>query len=217
MSSIWCAGCGMHIVEKLFTVIAKEKGFNSSNSILVSGIGCTGRISGYTEFKGVHTTHGRAVSVAEGIKLSISESNVFVISGDGDLLGIGLANLLHALRRKLKIKVLINSNEVFGMTGGQSTVSNRTENGDYLRIEKLVSAYKGIMFARSSVINRESLVKTMNAWFDYDGFAVLDILSICPINRKIHGERKTAYEHISILKNNIEESVDGYSETIFYT
>ncbi|MFH1637832.1 MAG: thiamine pyrophosphate-dependent enzyme, partial [Candidatus Woesearchaeota archaeon] len=127
MPTVWCPGCGLGI---LLTQVAKafeELGLDYTNTAVVSGIGCTGRFAGYLNMDTVHSLHGRAIPLAEGIKRANENLNVFVISGDGDLTGIGGNHLLHASRRNVNITVICVDNGIYGMTGGQ--LAPTTEKG----------------------------------------------------------------------------------------
>lgn len=115
----WCPGCGNGIILKLSCLAMEKLNFPKKGTVMVSGIGCSGRSAGFFDLDSVHTAHGRALPVAEGIKLANEELNVMVISGDGDLFGIGGNHLLHASRRNTDITVICISNAIYGMTGGQ--------------------------------------------------------------------------------------------------
>lgn len=116
----WCPGCGIGSVLKNVAMVMKELGWNDHNTVAVSGIGCSGRMSGYMNLDGVHTPHGRALTAAEAIKTVRPELNVVVLSGDGDLGSIGGNHLLHTYRRNPDITVFCNDNEIYGLTGGQA-------------------------------------------------------------------------------------------------
>ena len=123
---IWCPGCplswGIMALSQAFT----QLGLKREKTWVVSGIGCTGRMANYFSCHSAHTTHGRAVPVAEGIKLADTSKDVFVVSGDGDLLSIGLSHLIHAARRNTPIKVICFNNSVYAMTGGQTSPTTPT-------------------------------------------------------------------------------------------
>src|SRR3970040_1343520 len=117
---VWCPGCGLGLILKQVAQVLKELNMDYTNTTVVSGVGCTGRMSGYLDLDGVYTLHGRTVPVAEAIKTVNPDLNVVVISGDGDLGSIGGNHLLHAIRRNPNITVVCNNNEVYGLTGGQA-------------------------------------------------------------------------------------------------
>jgi len=116
---IWCPGCGNGIILNAFLRAVDELGLDQDEIVVVSGIGCMGRVSGYVNMDGFHTTHGRAIPVAIGIKTARPELKVVVISGDGDLFAIGGNHFLHAARRNVDLLVICANNFNYGMTGGQ--------------------------------------------------------------------------------------------------
>ncbi|MEM2917711.1 MAG: thiamine pyrophosphate-dependent enzyme, partial [Candidatus Bathyarchaeia archaeon] len=116
---IWCEGCGNGIILNSFVSALKETNFNLDDIVVVSGIGCIGRISGYTNTDSFHTTHGRPIAFATGVKLANPNLKVVVISGDGDLFAIGGNHFIHAARRNVDIQVICANNFNYGMTGGQ--------------------------------------------------------------------------------------------------
>ena len=116
---IWCPGCGMGIIMNAFARAIDMLDIDPKKVVVVSGIGCAGRASGYWAFDGFHTTHGRAIPFAMGLKLARPDLHVCVISGDGDLLAIGGNHFIHAARRNIDILVILVNNFNYGMTGGQ--------------------------------------------------------------------------------------------------
>jgi len=117
---IWCPSCGIGTVMKCFATALEETGVDLDKVAIVSGIGCTGRVAGYMKLDGFHTTHGRAIPFATGIKLGRPELLVTVFSGDGDLVGIGGNHFIHAARRNMDLLVILVNNFIYGMTGGQN-------------------------------------------------------------------------------------------------
>ncbi|MEM0050725.1 MAG: thiamine pyrophosphate-dependent enzyme, partial [Candidatus Bathyarchaeia archaeon] len=120
MPHIWCSGCGNGIILNAFIRALDDLQIDLSKIVVVSGIGCIGRIAGYLKLDSFHTTHGRPIAVATGIKLANPQLEVVVISGDGDLFAIGGNHFIHAARRNISIKVICANNFNYGMTGGQS-------------------------------------------------------------------------------------------------
>ena len=117
---IWCPGCGIGTSVNSFANALIEAKVDTKNLAIVSGIGCTGRVAGYTKLDSFHTTHGRAIPFATGLKLANPKLNVVVYSGDGDLFAIGGNHLIHAARRNLDLKVVCINNLIYAMTGGQT-------------------------------------------------------------------------------------------------
>ena len=118
---IWCPGCGNGIVLGALIRAIDRSGLKKDDIVLVSGIGCSGRMTVYADFNTLHTTHGRALTFATGIKLAKPSLNVIVIMGDGDATAIGGNHFIHAARRNIDLTAIIINNQIYGMTGGQSS------------------------------------------------------------------------------------------------
>src|SRR5512136_2586685 len=119
MPHIWCPGCGIGTTVNCFTRAVDEVGYDLDRLAIVSGIGCTGRVAGYLKLDSFHTTHGRAIPFATGLKLANPELKVVVYSGDGDLIAIGGNHFIHAARRNVDMTVILINNFNYAMTGGQ--------------------------------------------------------------------------------------------------
>ena len=117
---IWCPGCGIGTSVNSFARALIDANIDVTNLSIVSGIGCTGRVAGYVNLDSFHTTHGRALPFATGLKLANPKLNVVVYSGDGDLFAIGGNHLIHAARRNVDLKVICINNLIYAMTGGQT-------------------------------------------------------------------------------------------------
>jgi 2-oxoglutarate ferredoxin oxidoreductase subunit beta len=190
---IWCQGCGLHTITRFITQEMEKIGWDMDNTVVISGIGCSGRFSGYFNLDALHTTHGRAIPVAEGIKLSKPDLNLIVFSGDGDLLGIGGNHLLHTARRNRNIKVFCNRNEVYAMTGGQmaptTPIGAKTKtSGKSLNFatpinsEPLITSNEKYFYARSAISDPNHLREAISKSLQSDNFSFVDIFSICPTN-----------------------------------
>ena len=116
---IWCPGCGHGIVLNSLLRAIAALGMSKNEIVMVSGIGCSSRISGYVDFHTLHTIHGRALAFATGVKLSLPALNLIVPMGDGDALAIGGNHFIHAARRNIDLTVICSNNFTYGMTGGQ--------------------------------------------------------------------------------------------------
>lgn len=121
----WCPGCGDYAVLKSVTKMLADVGASKQNTVFVSGIGCAARFPYYVDTYGFHTIHGRAPSIATGLKLANPELDVWVVTGDGDALSIGGNHLMHALRRNVGLKILLFNNEIYGLTKGQYSPTSR--------------------------------------------------------------------------------------------
>ena len=116
---VWCPGCGIGIMLGALIRAIDRCGFSKDEVVLISGIGCTGRLPVYIDFNTLHTTHGRALTFATGVKLAKPGLKVIVVMGDGDAVAIGGNHFIHAARRNIDISTVILNNSVYGMTGGQ--------------------------------------------------------------------------------------------------
>ena len=116
---VWCPGCGLGILLGLLVRAFVQSGLSKDEVVLVSGIGCSGRLPVYVDVGSVHTTHGRALTFATGIKLAKPELTVVTVMGDGDAMAIGGNHLIHAARRNVDIVAIVVNNQTYGMTGGQ--------------------------------------------------------------------------------------------------
>jgi len=116
---IWCPGCGHGILMRAVAQAIENKELDKTKVCIVSGIGCSSRAAGYMNFNTLHTTHGRALAFATGIKLANPELTVIVITGDGDATAIGGNHFIHAARRNIGITTIVFNNSIYGMTGGQ--------------------------------------------------------------------------------------------------
>jgi len=216
--SSWCAGCGIGLVVNNTAKIFEELGLKKEKTTVVSGIGCTGRAAGYFNLDTIHGLHGRAIPIAEGVKLAKPEMNVIVISGDGDLVGIGGNHLIHACKRNTNITVICNNNSTYGMTGGQR--SPTTEKGiktltspygnieDPVNIQGLVRANKRF-YARTTTFHLAHMKKCIKEAIEHEGFAFVDIISHCVEN---YGRRigfKNAYEMMISFKENYKPAKDA--------
>jgi len=116
---VWCPGCGNGIVLGAMIRAIDRLGYSKDDIVMVSGIGCSGRLPVYVDFNTLHTTHGRALTFATGVKLAKPELKVIVVMGDGDATAIGGNHFIHAARRNINITAIIINNNIYGMTGGQ--------------------------------------------------------------------------------------------------
>ncbi len=187
---IWCPGCGDGIILSEFLRAINDLNIDSKKTVVVSGIGCIGRISGYVNMDGFHTTHGRAIAVAVGVKTAKPDLNVVVISGDGDLFSIGGNHFIHAARRNIDLTVICSNNFNYGMTGGQAgpttLLGARTTTSPFGSIEHpfnlvhLAAASGAVYVARWTSIHirriRESIKKAMQK----KGFKFIEIITPCP-------------------------------------
>jgi 2-oxoglutarate ferredoxin oxidoreductase subunit beta len=187
---MWCAGCGHGTVLNSLIRAVDGLGIKKKQMVMVSGIGCSSRISGYVDFHSLHTLHGRALAFATGVKLSKPTLNVVVPMGDGDALAIGGNHFIHAARRNINITALVMNNRTYGMTGGQysplSGLGIKATTAPYDTIDRefdtveLASAAGASFVARGTVYHVKQLQSLMKKAIAHNGFAVVEILTQCP-------------------------------------
>jgi 2-oxoglutarate ferredoxin oxidoreductase subunit beta len=187
---IWCPGCGLGIVTGCFVEAIRASGIPQDKHVVVSGIGCSSRIPGYLDLDTYHTTHGRAIAFATGIKVANPDLEVTVISGDGDLFNIGGNHLIHAIRRNIDLNVFCVNNFNYGMTGGQFGATTptgaktaTTPYGNFeasFNIPYMVAAAGAPFVARWTALHVRQLLKTMIRTFQVQGLAFTEIVSPCP-------------------------------------
>ena len=203
----WCPGCGDGVVLKSIAMAFSELELDPKEIVVVAGIGCSGRMPTFFNTNTLHTTHGRALTFATGIKLARPEKMVVVISGDGDATAIGGNHLIHASRRNIGIKMILINNGVYGMTGGQvSPLTPQkfvTETTPYGNIEpkfdiaELLIAAKASFVARETVNRPVQLKNMVKKSFQHSGFSVVEVVSNCHINL---GRRNRMKDPISMTK-----------------
>ena len=187
---IWCPGCGAGIVMKAMLTAIDKMGFEKDNVCLVSGIGCSSRIPGYTDFNTVHTTHGRALTFATGIKMAKPDLNVLVVTGDGDCTAIGGNHLIHAARRNIDLTVVLVNNYIYGMTGGQASPTTpfgaKATTAPYGSKENvfnacaLAQAAGATFVACSTTYHATMCEKYIEKGIQNKGFSLIEIMSACP-------------------------------------
>jgi len=190
LPTIWCPGCGHGIVLGAVLRAVHRAGWNKNDTVLISGIGCAGRAPGYVDFNTLHTTHGRALTFATGIKLANPKLKVIVVMGDGDAAAIGGNHFIHAARRNIDITAIVFNNAIYGMTGGQ--YSPTTPFGAYASttpfgnveydfdICELMKASGATFIARSVVSNPRQIENFVYKGLLHKGFSVIDVLTTCP-------------------------------------
>lgn len=187
---IWCPGCGIGTSVNSFARALVDAQVDIKNLSIVSGIGCTGRVAGYVNLDSFHTTHGRALPFATGLKLANPKLNVVVYSGDGDLFAIGGNHLIHAARRNVDLKVICVNNLIYAMTGGQTapttprevvTSTNPHGTFDYsFNLPYLVEAAGAVYVARWTTFHVRQMARAIEEMFSKKGFCFLEVISPCP-------------------------------------
>lgn len=189
MPHFLCPGCGHGIALRALLWAVHELGIEKDKLAIVSGIGCSGRLSAYIDANTFHTTHGRPLAYATGLALARPDLHVIVITGDGDSLAIGGNHLIHACRRNLNLTCMMLNNEIYGMTGGQvspTTSSNRyTTTTPAGNTEPVFDACALASAAGASFVGREvtmqvtGLKNLMRKAIEHDGFSFVEVISDC--------------------------------------
>jgi 2-oxoglutarate ferredoxin oxidoreductase subunit beta len=222
---IWCSGCGLGTAVNCFIGALLKSGLDLDKTVVVSGIGCTGRVAGYVKLDSFHTTHGRAIPFASGLKLANPDLNVVVISGDGDLIAIGGNHFIHAARRNMDITVICVNNFTYGMTGGQSgpttptharTSTTRAGNLEHpFNVPHLAVGSGAAYVARWTTLHVRRLEQTMTEALLHKGFSVVEVISPCPtlygrMNRQGSGRDTLDYYHDhSIIEHGADPGTAG--------
>jgi 2-oxoglutarate ferredoxin oxidoreductase subunit beta len=217
MPHIWCSGCGHGIIMKaLIRAIDREK-LDQNRVVVVSGIGCASRMPGYLDFNTLHTTHGRALAFATGVKMADPGLHVIVISGDGDAIAIGGNHFIHSCRRNIGITMIVANNAIYGMTGGQR--SPTTPLGDVTSTTKYgnpdppfdisgVAVAAGASFvARTTAYHAQQMERLIQQGLQNRGFSVVEVLGPC---FTAHGRRnRTRYRsNLDMLREEKETAIN---------
>lgn len=192
MPTLWCWGCGDGIILKAFIRAVDKLGWNMDDVCVVSGIGCSGRFSSYINCNTVHTTHGRTVAYATGIKLANPDKHVVVVAGDGDGLAIGGNHTIHGCRRNIDLNFILINNFIYGLTNSQTSPTTPqgmwTVTMQYGNIDptfdacKLAEGSGATFIARESVTDPKRMEKMFVKGFQHKGFSFFDVFSNCHIN-----------------------------------
>ena len=211
---IWCPGCGDGIVLKSMLRAIDHIGLSNDEICMVSGIGCSSRLTGYVDFNTLHTTHGRAIPFATGVKMAKPEMKVIVVTGDGDATAIGGNHYIHAARRNIDITVILFNNNIYGMTGGQvspttpmgykasTAVFGNPENS--FNISGLAQAAGASFVARGTVYDALRLDKLIEKAILKKGFSVVEVMTPCPT---AFGRRNKQGKGVDMMKLLKQDSV----------
>ena len=204
---IWCPGCGLGTALTCFLSALRKSELDLDKVAVVSGIGCTGRVAGYVRLDSFHTTHGRAIPFATGLKLGNPDLKVVVFSGDGDLVTIGGNHFIHAARRNMDLTVICVNNFNYGMTGGQAgattpigSFTTTSPYGDYeypFNVSALAAASGAVYVARWTVLHARRLERSMTEALLKPGFSLLEVISPCPIG---FGRRNKLREGLDAMR-----------------
>ncbi len=207
---LWCAGCGSGIVMGSILRSVQSLELEQDDVAVISGIGCTGRMPVYLDFNTMHTTHGRALAFATGLKLARPEMEIIVVMGDGDALAIGGNHFIHAARRNIDLTAIVVNNNIYGMTGGQSSPTTpfeaSTATAPYGHAEQpfpicdLAMAAGASFVARGTVYHVTELDKLVERAMRKKGFAVVEAVSYCHTTFGRSNNRRTPADNMRFLK-----------------
>jgi len=219
---IWCAGCGDGIILSEFLRAIDELNMDPNKIVVVSGIGCIGRISGYVNMDAFHTTHGRAIAFAVGAKVAKPDLNVVVISGDGDLFSIGGNHFIHAARRNIDMTVICSNNFNYGMTGGQAgpttLLDSRTTTSPFGNVEHpfnlvhLAAASGAVYVARWTSIHIRRMRDSIKKALTKKGFKFIEVISPCPEQFGRRNRMRETIDQTNWLKE--KSVVEHYSDPL---
>jgi len=204
---VWCPGCGNGIVLGALIRAIDRMGLTKDEIVLASGIGCSGRMNVYVDFNTIHTTHGRALTFATGIKLANPSLTVISVMGDGDATAIGGNHLIHAARRNLNLTAIIINNQVYGMTGGQyspttpyGSIASTSIHGNIehaFSIAELTATAGAAFVGRGTVYHAKLLDRLIEKAILKRGFSVVEIMSNCHIQ---YGRRNKMGNPVKMLE-----------------
>ncbi|WP_297071351.1 2-oxoacid:ferredoxin oxidoreductase subunit beta [Thermococcus sp.] len=204
LPTIFCPGCGIGSALQYTLRAIDDLGMNPDEIVWVSGIGCSSRVPGYVNFDGLHTTHGRALAFATGIKLANPNLKIIAFMGDGDTAAIGGNHFIHAIRRNLDVTVILINNFTYGMTGGQVAPTTlkglRGTTAPYGQFENpfdiagLAVAAGANYVARWSVFNYIQGINSIKKALQKEGFTLVEFLSPCPVSFGRRNRMKTSPE-----------------------
>ena len=225
MPHIFCSGCGIGTAMGSFVRGFLKAAIDPDSLAFVSGIGCSGRAAGYLKIDSFHTTHGRAIPFATGLKLANPKLNVVVFSGDGDLATIGGNHLIHAARRGVDMLCICINNFNYGMTGGQmgcttpwSALSTTSPYGNFetpMNLPYLLAASGATYIARWTVLHLRELEKAIAEALGKKGFSFIEVISPCPtvygrMNKRPRGlDEMLYYQQKSIVRNGADPKEVG--------
>lgn len=214
MPHIWCSGCGLGTTVNCFVRAIDGCGIPADQISVVSGIGCTGRVAGYLKLDSFHTTHGRPIPFATGLKLANPKLKVVVYSGDGDLFAIGGNHFIHAARRNMDLTVICVNNFTYGMTGGQVTPTTPTDaiasttpygnTEEPFNLPHLAESAGAVYVARWTVYHVRQAARAMREAIRKKGFSFVEIVSPCPT---LYGRRNRLGDGLEMVQYYKENSI----------
>lgn len=210
----WCPGCGDFSVQAAIQKAAANVGLEPEDVALITGIGCSGRLSGYVNSYGVHAIHGRALPLAQGVKMANKDLTVIASGGDGDGYAIGMGHTIHALRRNMNMTYIVMDNQIYGLTKGQTSPSSApgfiTKTTPKGNIEQNVAPLELALSSRATFVAQgfsndiKGLTKMIEDAIQHDGFSFVNVFSPCVTYNKIN-TYDWFKEHLTSL-----DEIEGY-------
>ena len=211
MPTLWCWGCGDGVILKAFVRAVEKMGWKQDDVCVVSGIGCSGRFSSYVDFNTIHTTHGRTVAYATGVKLANPDKHVICVAGDGDALAIGGNHTIHGCRRNIDMTLIVINNFIYGLTNSQTspttpqgmwTVTQKAGNIDPTFDASALAIASGASFvARENITAPKKMEKILMKAFEHKGFSFVELLSNCHINLGRKNKMVSAMDNLNWIDN----------------
>lgn len=192
----WCPGCGDFSVQAAIQRAAANVGLEPDNLAVVSGIGCSGRISGYINAYGLHGVHGRALPIAQGVKMANKDLTVIASGGDGDGFAIGMGHTIHAIRRNIDVTYIVMDNQIYGLTKGQTSPrsdvgfkTKSTPNGSVesaLNVMEMALTAGATFVAQSFSSDLKELTSLIEQGINHKGFSLINVFSPCVTFNKVN-------------------------------
>ncbi|MBB4832387.1 2-oxoglutarate ferredoxin oxidoreductase subunit beta [Staphylococcus hominis] len=213
----WCPGCGDFSVQAAIQKAAANLGLEPEEVALITGIGCSGRLSGYINSYGVHGIHGRALPLAQGVKMANKDLTVIASGGDGDGYAIGMGHTIHALRRNMNMTYIVMDNQIYGLTKGQTSPSSAvgfvTKSTPKGNIEKNVVPLELALSSGATFVAQgfssdiKALTKLIEDAINHDGFSFVNVFSPCVTYNKVN-TYDWFKEHLTSI-----EDIENYDPT----
>ncbi|MBV5157304.1 2-oxoacid:ferredoxin oxidoreductase subunit beta [Staphylococcus epidermidis] len=213
----WCPGCGDFSVQAAIQKATANIGLEPEDVAIITGIGCSGRLSGYINSYGVHSIHGRALPLAQGVKMANKDLTVIASGGDGDGYAIGMGHTIHALRRNMNMTYIVMDNQIYGLTKGQTSPSSAkgfvTKSTPKGNIEKNVAPLKLALSSGATFVAQgfssdiKALTKMIEDAIHHDGFSFVNVFSPCVTYNKVN-TYDWFKEHLTSI-----DDIEGYDIT----
>lgn len=213
----WCPGCGDFSVQAAIQKATANIGLEPEDVAIITGIGCSGRLSGYINSYGVHSIHGRALPLAQGVKMANKDLTVIASGGDGDGYAIGMGHTIHALRRNMNMTYIVMDNQIYGLTKGQTSPSSAkgfvTQSTPKGNIEKNVAPLELALSSGATFVAQgfssdiKALTKMIEDAIHHDGFSFVNVFSPCVTYNKVN-TYDWFKEHLTSI-----DDIEGYDIT----